>query len=245
MAEIQIEQKSKRRASGLLLARTYVIPVEKPREVFFSEHLPNFDGYKPFEVNPDLIWGVFGTDSLNRCDAYASMDAQHMKRELYQVDLYYNVKNIPASNASISKEVSLASGYIYLARLESSFRNELHEIFKRWLTDAKDPDIGALRIMTVEDLIKARPMLVHRYMKENPDINVFLHSVKISGGVSIRLCTMRKLPDRIEQIAVRYHKRSKPNSEQKSRPIKKPRSGQPCGVFYWRNFQPVSRTKLA
>jgi len=207
MSEMETVKPSVRRSkpSGQVVLRTYVIATEKPLQISFSNHMPRFVGLQTFEVNPDLMWGVFGNDSVNRADSYASMDANHLGRKLYQVDLHYRMDEIPSNSLAITREAAERTGYIYFSRLESTYREELRQKFLDQLKQAKDDQYHDLKGEGMDAILRARPMLVHRFMKENPHFIAALHTVSINGGVSLRMATIRRDPGRISKVHVRYH----------------------------------------
>lgn len=185
-----------------MLLRTYVLSVQVPESVIYSEHMPRFNGYEPFSSNPDLAWGVQGTNAIASADSYASMDARHLKRKLFLVDLYYQIENMPSASSVISEESAMTSGYFHFDRLEVNFRAKLFKQFLGYLPEDVREEYKSL---TIQDLLRDKPMLVHRFMKDVPECNACLHSVRISGGVMLRIGTVRKDPRFIQRVLVRYH----------------------------------------
>ncbi|MES2977733.1 MAG: hypothetical protein V4731_04860 [Pseudomonadota bacterium] len=196
--------KRRGRPAGQVIVATFALHAVKPAQIVFSEHMPRFEGRRPFDVNPDLVWGVFGTDSINRAAHYASMDASHLKRRLYHLDLIYSAPQVPSAGAVLTKELTQSTGYVNFPRLEAGFREALRSTFLGWLEDAKDPDLAGLSRENIESLLRERPMLVHRFMAENPEYRVALHSVRISGGIKLRMATLRRDPQRMVALT-RYH----------------------------------------
>jgi hypothetical protein len=112
---------------------------------------------------------------------------------------------IPSNSLAITREAAERTGYIYFSRLESTYREELRQKFLDQLKQAKDDQYHDLKGEGMDAILRARPMLVHRFMKENPHFIAALHTVSINGGVSLRMATIRRDPGRISKVHVRYH----------------------------------------
>lgn len=192
-------------SKNTIAIRTYSIPEGLPQTLTFSEHLMRFQGLKIFSVNKNVIWGVQGTTSLNRADAYASMDAQHKKRRVYQIELSYKLRGLPPAGTSVTENFADESGYLHSTRLTSQYRKVLCLEMLGWLDEDKDPELDVLKDVDFEDLIKARPMLVHQLMELKPHINTVIHSVALPGGASLRIATVRNLPQNILRVHTRFH----------------------------------------
>lgn len=185
-----------------MLLRTFVLSSQVPETVVYSDHMPRFEGYDASLTNPDLVWGVQGTNSINSANAYASMDARYHKRKVFLVDLFYQIENMPSASSVISEDSAMSSGYFHFDRLEMNFRSKLFAQFLDYLPAEKRAEFEGL---TLQDLLCSNPMLVHRYMKETPECRACLHNVCISGGVKLRLGTVRKDPDAVRRVLIRYH----------------------------------------
>lgn len=196
-------------SKDLISIRTYVIPETVPTEIVFSQHMMRFVGLKLFSAGPDLIWGVQGTTSLNSADAYASLDAQHLKRKLYQVELSYRLHGLPPAGTSVTEEFANSAGYLHCSRLTSAFRKSLKDRMLTWLAEDEDAEIDELAALDFEELTKHRPMMIHRLMKESPHINTVIHSVFLTGGVSLRIATLRNIPENIVRVGTRFHEEIK------------------------------------
>lgn len=191
--------------TAAMLVRTYALLTTVAYELKYSNHLIGFSGLDRSKANPDLVWGVYGTNSMNSADAYASMEAQHHKRLMHQLDLYYQVPALSTKNTVISEKMAREGGFYNLDRLEVSFRNALYQRMLQFLP-AKDRwpyegDSGK----TIQDFLRENPMLVHRFMAEEPTCMAMTHVVTLNGGVRLRMATLRKVSQRIERIHVRYH----------------------------------------
>ena len=192
-------------AKDSISIRTYSIPEQVPDVLSFSKHMMRFQGLKLFSANKDLIWGVQGTTALNRADAYASMDAQHKGRRVYQIELSYKLKGQPLAGTSVTEEFAKVAGYLHFSRLTSAYRKVLREQFMTWLKAEKDPDVDLLQDHDLEDLAKARPMMIHKLMEVERHLNTVIHTVALSGGASLRVATVRNLPENIVRVYTRFH----------------------------------------
>lgn len=192
-------------SKDIIAIRTYAIPATVPESLCFTNHLMRFQGLKLFSVNKDLIWGVQGTTALNRADAYASMDAQHKGRRVYQIELSYKLQGQPLAGTSVTEEFAKASGYLHLSRLTSAYRKLLRDQIMEWLIEEKDSEADILDGYDLEDLAKARPMMVHKLMTVEKHINTVIHTVALSGGASLRIATVRNLPENIVRVQTRFH----------------------------------------
>lgn len=188
-----------------MLVRTYALLSAVAYELQFSKHLINFLGMDKANANPDLIWGVYGTNSLNSADAYASMEAQHNKRLMHQLDLYYRIPALSGKNTVITETMAQEGGFYNLDRLEVNFRNALFARLIRYLPASLRDDYASDSGKTIQDLLREHPMLVHQFMADEPTCMALTHSVLIRGGVRLRMATLRKSPERIERVHVRYH----------------------------------------
>lgn len=196
---------SDERKAGRVVLRNYVLPQSVPKAVSFGANAIKFSGLISSEVCPGTVWGVYGTDSINRCDGYASQDAQHLKRRLYQVDLVYVLPRMPANSTVLTEEEAKESGYIYFDRLEKGYRERLRDEMLGHLLETSDLEIESLVKENLATLLRRRPMLVHRFMNENPQFKVALYTVDLPGGVQARIGLVRVLPEHVQQVSVRYN----------------------------------------
>lgn len=185
--------------------RTYALPVALPQGFKFSEHMPKILGFKPFAAAADLLWGVHGTTSLNAADAYASRDSQHLGRRLYQLELLYRLNGIPPAGTSVTEDFAKTAGYLHFSRITSAFREKLRERMMDWLKDTHEPNMDEMADLDFEDLIKHRPMFVHHLMNEDKRIKAIIHPVFLSGGVTLRIATVRNVPANIVRVYTRFH----------------------------------------
>lgn len=201
------DNKSRGRSNfkDIIPLRTYVIVEKAPVAIQFSRHMLRFSGLKPFETGADLLWGVQGTASLNKADSYASRDAALANRRVIQVEILYRVSGLPPAGSQVTEEYSKEFGYMHLSRLSSSFRKATQERMIAWLTSAEDLGIKELEDLDLEDLIRQRPMLIHRLMAEDQHISVLVHPVLLPGNVSLRIATVRNDPKKIDRVYARFY----------------------------------------
>lgn len=199
--------KSRGRSSfkDIIPLRTYVIVEKAPQTIQFSRHMLRFSGLKPFETGADLLWGVQGTASLNKADSFASRDAAVVNRRVIQVEILYRVNGLPTAGSQVTEEYAKEFGYMHLSRLSSSFRKITHERMVNWLTSDEDLGVKDLADLDLEDLVRQRPMLIHRLMAEDQHLSVLVHPVLLPGNVSLRIATVRNVPQKIERVYARFY----------------------------------------
>lgn len=177
--------------------RTYVLTKEIPSEIHFSRNLAKFSGIQDSFLNPDLIWGIYGTSSLNSANTYASMDARRLKSKMYQVDLHMKISMHPPTTRVINRENATQSGFFHFERLDVNFRNEILEQMIGYCAEMDGVSEESLRIQypassMLIDLLRDKPMLVHRFMAENPSARACIHSVRLGGGFTLKVGTVRR-----------------------------------------------------
>jgi hypothetical protein len=188
-----------------IFLRTYALTEQPPTELYFSRHMLRFTGLKLFESQPDLVWGVHGTSSTNNADAFSSRDAQHLGRKLYQIDLMYKLQNPSSPGASVTQESVDNTGYMHISRLAKAYATKLKEMVIGWLEALDDPELPALKGMDFEELIRHRPMMVHKLMGDHAYIDCIIHTVFLAGGVRLRIGTVRNKPANILAVLTRFH----------------------------------------
>lgn len=189
--------------------RTYVLDEQTPSAIQFSRHMLRFSGLKAFSAGVDLLWGVQGTTSLNKADSFASRDAAHLRKRVYQVELLYRLSGLPPAGSSVTEEFARESGYLHFSRMSSGFRKILRDRMLTWLAEAEDAGRDELSTLDFEDLVKQRPMLVHQLMGEDRHIKAVIHPVLLPGNVSLRIATVRNIPENIEKVYTRFYEEIK------------------------------------
>lgn len=204
--EVDVDLLTTGKKNVTMLVRTYALLDAVSYELEFSNHMPNFIGLDRAKAEPDLVWGVYGTSSMNSASGYASLDAQYTKRRLYQIDLIYKVPGPIGKNSVITGEMAKAGGFYNLDRLEVNFRNQVYQQLISYLPAEQQSVYRSSEAgKTIQDLLRDHPMLVHQFMRDEPHCMAMTHFVYISKGIRLRMATVRKNPDRIEKIYVRYH----------------------------------------
>ena len=193
-------------ASKAVLVRTYALPRQEPVEALqFDRFLLRYGGLDLERANPDLIWGVCGTESMGRANSYAALDAQRLQRRVYQIDLWYALSRPNVSTALTTEEVR-EHGFVPLKRLDSDCRAFLRSLFLERLEEERDPQLDMLKLETSVDALAAqRPMLVHWYMSVCPWVHAVQHTVYVGGGAALSVMTLRRNPARYLRVETRYH----------------------------------------
>jgi len=187
------------------MVRTYALPKDVPTQMQFDAFLLRYAGYDSEKRNPDLIWGIFGTDSMSRANVYAMQDASHGGRRLYMMDLWYQVDRKPGGVQSIAEDIR-STGFINIQRMDADYRGYLLSLFLQRLEEENDPDHEKLSLeRSVDALVAQRPMLIHWFMKHCPWIFAVQHAVHIAPSVVLRIMTLRRDPRRYIGVQVRYH----------------------------------------
>lgn len=188
-----------------MVVRTYAICERVARQLRFSEHMIRYQGLDLDNVSDGLIWGVYGTRSLNTADSFASMEAHHSRRLLYQIDLSYIIPAVVGRNTVTNAEQAKAGGFFNYERMEVGFRNEIFQRLIDLLPSQAAKNFREQPDKTIQDLLRSHPMLVHRFMDSEPTCFMFTHRVELAGGAELRMITLRNDPSRIKRIRVRYH----------------------------------------
>lgn len=193
------------RARDLVFVFNYKLTDVPPASIEYSRCMVRFQGFNPVKANPDLLWGVQGTTSLRDADRYAASDAAFRKLRIFQLELAYRIPNLTAMETSISEEAARRFGYLHYSRLTSGYKETLRKRMNQWVFEDKDPEYTRLQALAFEELIRQRPMLIHRLMSEDTFLNLVVHPVLLNGGVSMRIATVRRKPEFIDRISVRFH----------------------------------------
>ena len=193
------------RSRELIYVYNYKLTDEIPTRIEFSRCMVRFLGFNQAKANPDLIWGVQGTTSLRDADRVAAADASFRRQRIFQLELAYRIPDLYSMESSISEESARRLGYLHCTRATIGYRNDLRIRMHGWLHADKDPDFASLVSLDFDDLIKQRPMLIHRLMAEDTFLNLVVHPVLLSGGVMLRIATVRNKPELIERVTTRFH----------------------------------------
>ena len=187
------------------MVRAYALPKDVPTCMRFDACLLHYVGFESAKRNPDLIWGVFGTDSMSRANMYASRDARLDGRRLYMMDLWYKVDRKQGGVQSIAENIR-ATGFINIQRMDADYRGYMLSLFLQRLEEEGDPEWEKLSLeRSVDSLVAQRPMLIHWFMKHCNWVCAVQHTVYISPGVMLRIITLRRDPARYMSVHVRYH----------------------------------------
>lgn len=195
-------------AAMAIMVRTYALPKQPPQHLQFDRYLLRYNGLDESKRNPDLIWGVYGTEATARAGAYAALDARRHGRRLYQIDLWYRVKRRAHGDltAPLTAEEIRQNGFLHLQRIDSDYRDHLRSILLERLQEEADAQIEALKLeSSLEALLAQRPMLIHWLMKTCRWIMAVQHTVYIGSGVPLRVVTLRRDPSRYLHVGARFH----------------------------------------
>lgn len=212
------------RGSGVKNAtviRTYALLAEPPTQLSYSAHPIKFLGYSPFKANPDLVWGVHGTASHSMANTFASLDAKHSHKRLYQIDLLYRVAHEEGTDPeSETMSAGLDDGldhkspivevpdFIHFTRLLLPARDLVHKQLLACIDPSDEDDMEEVVKWDFDELLRQRPMLVHELMRRHTEYNIFVHPVKLNGGATLRIATARRTPNdanRVIRVFTRFH----------------------------------------
>jgi hypothetical protein len=179
-----------------VLLRTYVLAHKKPARIVYSEHMPKFEGFDDTKRNKQLVWGVQGTVALNQTGINLSQRAAIDGRTVFGVDIsgQFQESQLYEDIADQLKELE-RTGYLHIPRQRRLVREYLQEVISNWLI--RDPDYETLKLLDVDKLLMARPMMVHKLMKEVPALGIVIHQVRLPGrdpgtGLPILIGVMNK-----------------------------------------------------
>lgn len=176
---------------------TYAITKEVPSEIKFSDNLPRFSGMNELFVNPDLIWGFYGTRAIKSANTHASHDAKRLKSNLYPVDFYMKVNINQLTSQIINRETAINSGFFNFERLKLNYKRSIFDEMIGYCVQMDGVSEESLRVKypvstSLNDLLRDKPMLVHRLMAENSWMKMCIHFVRIDGGNALRIGTVRR-----------------------------------------------------
>ncbi len=190
---------------GLVTIYAYKLAEAPPSAVAFSGCMVRFLGWSPSKANPELIWGIHGTASLRDSTAYADVDAQFRGLRTFRLALNYRLPKLTGVKNAVTAEISKETGFLHCMRLSSAYRGGLQKRMIKWLQEDRDPDAARLARAKFVDLLKQRPMLIHRLMAEDTFLNMVIHPVLLNGGVTLTVGTVRNLPELIDGVNAGVH----------------------------------------
>jgi len=127
------------------------------------------------------------------------------------MDLWYKVHrgSREEQNGLLSGKDVRKHGFLQFRRLEHDYKMHLRSLFLERLQEMQDPKLREFRLeSSLEEIVAARPMLVHWLMSVCRWIHAVQHSVYVSGepgrGVMLRIATLRKDPSRYLAVYTRH-----------------------------------------
>lgn len=176
-----------------------------PTQVRLRDHLFPFAGAAP---QPDLLWGVHGTTSINASVFTAAAHATAQQCQALQITTWYRVDNFQAVTTPLTREASRQAGYLHLGRLNAAFRDDICATWQSWLKQ-ESPSLYALQSdFALEDLALHHPHYVWRMFRDNAELLMVIHPVQPSypsaSGTPVWIATVRATAQRIMASEVRY-----------------------------------------
>lgn len=192
-------------AATSIMVRTYAIASERPALLHFDRCLMRFKGFDEQRRNPNVIWGVYGTEAMSLANALVAHDAARAQKRYFAVDLWYQVyRRSPREwSKPLTAEDIREHGYMDLSRLDSDYRMHVRSLFLERLREIDDPQVDELSLETSLPVLAARrPMLVHWFMDACRWVHAVQHTVFVGERMSLRIVTLRRQPTRYLHVAV-------------------------------------------
>ena len=175
-----------------------------PRKLSLRENLFPYVGAKG---DDSLIWGVYGTTSINAAIFAAASHAVTRRCQSLQITSWYFIENFKSVTTQITRESSMTNGYLHLGRLNAAFRNEIRDIWLGWIARDMSKQSVGLENESLEDLAIRFPMLVRRMLADVPEWKMIIHPVQqeyTTSTVPIWIATAKVEKDRIKTSEVRF-----------------------------------------
>lgn len=184
----------------------FAIVDSTPEKVRVRDHLFPYEGMKS---EPGLVWGLYGTTSINAGLFLAEDYARSKRKMLLTINMWYHVPLLELTRQHLTEESALASGYLHLGRVTHEFREELLLRANAWAK--KNVDASARILMSelsLDDFVRRYPGFIRHLMKENPEYNMIIHPVQQSYDIEdqrkLWVATVRAVPEHFKRAEVRF-----------------------------------------
>jgi hypothetical protein len=183
----------------------FAIVETHPTELVLREHLLPFEGAKS---DSSLIWGVYGTASINQAMFAAETFAAKQKKQTYTINMWYRIEGISEARNHLKEEDAQALGFIHVGRLHQTFRDSLLVEAHKWAARALDSSQRATALQLPLDGFMARYPAFARYLlrTESP-YNMVVHPVRPlydPKGEQVMIAVARYRKDLIMEAQVRF-----------------------------------------
>lgn len=194
-----------RRVKEWIPLANFAIVDTHPSEIHLREHLLPFEGAKN---DPTLIWGVYGTASINQAMFAAEAFAAKQKKQAYTINMWYRIEGISAMRNHLKEEDALSLGYIHVGRLHQTFRDALLDEAHKWAARALDSSQRATALQLPLDGFMARyPGFGRWLLRAESPYNMVVHPVRPlydPKGEPVTIAIARYRKDLIMDAQVRF-----------------------------------------
>lgn len=159
---------------------------EMPVRLKISDHLFPYIGA---EDDPDFIWGVYGTTSINAAIFSAASHAADLssaepgspETRSLQLTAWFLIDDFRSIPTQLSAEDVRRHGYLHLGRMVSSFREDLRGQWIDWVRENRPHESSilgpALDSWKIDEIAARFPQFVKVLLREDPTLNAVIHPV--------------------------------------------------------------------
>lgn len=176
-----------------------------PESLKLRDHLFPFEGAQP---DPELLWGVYGTTSINAAIFGAASYAAAKRCQSLQITSWYLIENFRSVTTQLTRDVSREAGYLHLGRLNAAFRDDIKATWLEWLETDSAAQFQQQQSYSLEDLALHHPEYIWRMFKLNKDLHMVIHPVRpeysAASSLPVWIATVRATPSRVMASEVRF-----------------------------------------
>lgn len=174
----------------------YAIVDRKPKSLKIKDHLFPYEGSRN---EAGLIWGVYGTASIDSALFLAEAEARRRGALLLTINFFYHLPGFNETKELFTAEIAAKVGFFHIQRISSSFREHLRQMAE---AHARHP------VVSLEEHIKANPGFIRYLFKKEPRYKMIVHPVFQSYDPSDRaklwVATCRNDPELVLNPEVRF-----------------------------------------
>lgn len=187
-----------------------------PARLKLADHLFPYIGC---EDDPDFIWGVYGTTSINAAIFSAASYAAEMSRKepgaqeyrAQQLTAWFRIDDFRSIPTQMDHDDVSRHGYLHIGRMASPYRESLRAEWASWLREVK-PEAAealgpALDALHLDELAVRFPQYVRVMLRKDPSLHAVIHPVfQTYQDVRIPfwLLTARRDPSRLMAAEARF-----------------------------------------
>lgn len=147
-----------------------------PRTLNLRDHLFSYIGC---ENDPNFIWGVYGTTSINVAIYSAAQMASRQRRRSLQLTSWILVDDFHSVPLQQGESAFDTMTYLHIGRASASLRKWLREKWVAWVRSSNSTPgtVSHLDKLTLDDLAAHFPGYVRVFLNEHPHLRAIVHPV--------------------------------------------------------------------